>query len=34
MDYVNGASMLVSLALLEAVRLMEEFHFLYSEELE
>ena len=34
MDYVNGASMLVSRAFLEAVGLMEESYFLYFEELD
>jgi GT2 family glycosyltransferase len=34
MDYVNGASMLVSRAFLERVGLMEESYFLYFEELD
>lgn len=34
MDYVNGASMLVSRALIEKVGLMEESYFLYFEELD
>lgn len=34
MDYVNGASMLVSRAFLEIVGLMEEAYFLYFEELD
>jgi len=34
MDFVNGASMLISRAFLEAVGLMEESYFLYFEELD